>query len=300
MSSASNTEISHPVQSTVANFDTVLASEHAAINERRTPQEQVRFFCGWEAVGSNNGKKDLPSCIYDTVGLALSGGGIRSAAFCLGALQALDVADAFKSIDYLSTVSGGGYIGSSLSAGMSEQLPDGTPSEFPFESRLNRDETPIVQHIRDYSNYLVPHGWFDILESVAIYLRGLAANALLVLPWLLFAAAITIYANPTLEKLRTGSVLDSLLPGLFPIHFFALSALLLTAYALLLVGWSLWKSAQWNLSEPEIPGASIFFGAALIMIAICFICDLQPYVLDYSLLNNKPKIQLHTGPRIHQ
>jgi predicted acylesterase/phospholipase RssA len=47
-------------------------------------------------------------------GLALSGGGIRSASFCLGILQALSYRNVLKKIDYLSTVSGGGYIGSSL------------------------------------------------------------------------------------------------------------------------------------------------------------------------------------------
>src|SRR5215470_8938349 len=50
------------------------------------------------------------------VGLALSGGGIRSATFSLGVLQALAVACKLASFDYLSTVSGGGYIGSWLSA----------------------------------------------------------------------------------------------------------------------------------------------------------------------------------------
>ncbi|HMY98412.1 MAG TPA: patatin-like phospholipase family protein [Burkholderiaceae bacterium] len=48
------------------------------------------------------------------VGLALSGGGIRSASFCLGVLQALAHDGKLKNIDYLSTVSGGGYIGASL------------------------------------------------------------------------------------------------------------------------------------------------------------------------------------------
>ena len=52
------------------------------------------------------------------VGLALSGGGIRSAAFCLGALQALDAAKVLERVDYLSTVSGGGYIGCSLTAAL--------------------------------------------------------------------------------------------------------------------------------------------------------------------------------------
>ena len=47
-------------------------------------------------------------------GLALSGGGIRSATFSLGILQALASHNLLKKFDYLSTVSGGGYIGSAL------------------------------------------------------------------------------------------------------------------------------------------------------------------------------------------
>lgn len=48
------------------------------------------------------------------IGLALSGGGIRSATFCLGVLQAMAQNKWIRKIDYLSTVSGGGYIGSFL------------------------------------------------------------------------------------------------------------------------------------------------------------------------------------------
>jgi hypothetical protein len=50
------------------------------------------------------------------VGLALSGGGVRSAAFNLGLLQALHDHDVLRHIDYMSTVSGGGYVGASLSS----------------------------------------------------------------------------------------------------------------------------------------------------------------------------------------
>lgn len=45
------------------------------------------------------------------IGLAFSGGGIRSATFNLGILQWLAWAGLLTKIDYLSTVSGGGYIG---------------------------------------------------------------------------------------------------------------------------------------------------------------------------------------------
>src|SRR5215831_13983311 len=48
------------------------------------------------------------------LGLAFSGGGIRSATFNLGVLQGLAERGLLAHIDYLSTVSGGGYIGSWL------------------------------------------------------------------------------------------------------------------------------------------------------------------------------------------
>ncbi|HYD83622.1 MAG TPA: hypothetical protein VEA63_06205, partial [Opitutus sp.] len=53
------------------------------------------------------------------VGFALSGGGIRSATFCLGFFQALARQRLVRRIDLLSTVSGGGYFGSFLGTAFS-------------------------------------------------------------------------------------------------------------------------------------------------------------------------------------
>jgi predicted acylesterase/phospholipase RssA len=53
----------------------------------------------------------LSSRAQALIGLALSGGGVRSASVCLGVLQALAEKDYLRFVDYLSTVSGGGYIG---------------------------------------------------------------------------------------------------------------------------------------------------------------------------------------------
>src|SRR4051794_23754796 len=47
-------------------------------------------------------------------GLSISGGGIRSATFALGLLQGLAELKVLRHFDYISTVSGGGYIGSWL------------------------------------------------------------------------------------------------------------------------------------------------------------------------------------------
>jgi hypothetical protein len=57
-----------------------------------------------------------PTVKHGLVGIAFSGGGIRSAAINLGITQALHDRGVFHHVDYMSTVSGGGYLGSSISA----------------------------------------------------------------------------------------------------------------------------------------------------------------------------------------
>ena len=66
-----------------------------------------------------NDKRPVPE--KSLVGLAFSGGGIRSATFNLGILQALAKSQTLRTFDYLSTVSGGGYIGSWLMGWMHHQ-----------------------------------------------------------------------------------------------------------------------------------------------------------------------------------
>jgi hypothetical protein len=98
------------------------------------------------------------------VGLAFSGGGIRSATFNLGVRQELENLGLFKFFDYLSTVSGGGYTGSWLLG----YLKRGTVTE-----------AASIHHLRQYSRYLAPQaGVFnaDTWTIFAVWLR----NALLV------------------------------------------------------------------------------------------------------------------------
>jgi hypothetical protein len=81
--------------------------------------------------------------VKDLTGIALSGGGTRSASFCLGVLQGLDALSddhdprVLDAIDYLSTVSGGGYIGTCMVAGLHQ--PD---HSFPFRSRFDEEAKP--------------------------------------------------------------------------------------------------------------------------------------------------------------
>ena len=73
----------------------------------------------------------------------------------------------------MSTVSGGGYIGCSLTAALEwTHRQDWTEETFPFTSRLKEDEPPSLQHIRDYSNYLFPNGAGDLLRMPPLCARA--------------------------------------------------------------------------------------------------------------------------------
>ena len=183
----------------------------------------------------------------DATGLAFSGGGIRSAAVCLGALQALNHNNFLKPIDYLSTVSGGGYIGACLSAAMTGR----GGGVFPFGDDVS--DSKAVAHLRNYSNYLLPRGRSavrNVSEVAAIVLRGVLANAILVLAALLFCALITKIAYPDPGSLSAGSFVPRLLDGLLRGHLnnlaggfdFSLSIWLAVAVAITLAIWAVLRS----------------------------------------------------------
>ena len=145
----------------------------------------------------------------DLVGLALSGGGIRSATFNLGLLQALERWGVFRHVDYLSTVSGGGFIGSALSALMSGPTSRG----FPFGSAAPPGQPPdpgasaarpVIEHLRNNSNYLTPKGLLDVAQIVAVLARGILLNLMVLAPWMLLVCAIvTFFYGPQLWEQAT-------------------------------------------------------------------------------------------------
>jgi hypothetical protein len=146
--------------------------------------------------------------------LCCSGGGIRSATFCLGVIQALAAhevggpipaqADATASpkpdqtpaelkprrkllgcFQYLSTVSGGGYVGSWLSSWLNRNEFDKV-----IENLTRRPSGPDVEPaeiswLRAYSNYLTPRlgiASADAWAAVAIFVRNLLLNWLIIIP----------------------------------------------------------------------------------------------------------------------
>ena len=93
----------------------LLQNRRKIVGEPASPKDDTMPLFGPEDASK---AKDKPA-IQDAIGIALSGGGIRSATFCLGVFQSLAHNHFLKKIDYLSTVSGGGYFGSFLGAWIS-------------------------------------------------------------------------------------------------------------------------------------------------------------------------------------
>ena len=142
---------------------------------------------------------DLPARSRPTA-LCLSGGGIRSATFSLGVLQGLARLDWLDKFRYLSSVSGGGYIASWLSAlrrqpgadlaNVKVMLADtagGIARPAPplvLREPLTGSQHDAVSRLRAYSNYLSPVLGLsgDMLALVATFLRNLLMNLCVWLP----------------------------------------------------------------------------------------------------------------------
>ena len=104
----------------VFEFHEIFEKEIVEINSRRDKFKRDKVKLEKENVDRYGNPVLRPTKSSALAGLSLSGGGIRSASFCLGVLQALNTLDLLKKVDYLSTVSGGGYIGTSMCAAMSK------------------------------------------------------------------------------------------------------------------------------------------------------------------------------------
>jgi hypothetical protein len=190
-------------------FCEVLEQEQAFLTNRKAR--------GDSSSGQSADQEDFSICF--------SGGGIRSAAFNLGVLQALAEKKLLPKIDYLSTVSGGGYIGSWFMALLhrNENLEEVTRLLTPkiaFEengttSLVDQGEPQAIHHLRTHSNYLSPKvGIFstDLWALWMIYLRNTFLNALVLGPLMLAITFLlryfrffqtTVVQHPTLPAIQS-------------------------------------------------------------------------------------------------
>ena len=176
--------------------------------------------------------------------LCLSGGGIRSAAFCLGVIQVLAGRKLLQEFDYLSTVSGGGFIGAwlvrslaALSEGRLEEDADvprsgtGQPTETgklekdraAFFEGLNGSRCEQVTRLRRFTNYLTPRPGLasaDTWTAVLLWGRNTLVNWAVFLPLSLAVAAVavawfTFVCDVTSgEPLRSGALMAAEVVGL--------------------------------------------------------------------------------------
>lgn len=161
----------------------VLPDEHYATN--KTPDERLRAI--YSRIHALETKR---------AALCISGGGIRSATFALGVITGLSRLGLLQKFDFLSTVSGGGYVGSWLSGWIHRDPagPGGVFEQLKGKPRSAMEPEPgPVRHLRAYSNYLSPMLGLlsaDTWTLVAIVGRNLILNWTVLFP--LLAALLLI------------------------------------------------------------------------------------------------------------
>src|SRR5438270_7599532 len=117
------------------------------------------------------------------VGVACSGGGIRSATVCLGFFQALAKRKVLQRVDYISTISGGGYFGAFLgglfvrrgeqSTTTAHETPARPPDVFAqVRAVLANDQSEAVRWLRKHGRYIAPDGTADYANIAGVYIRN--------------------------------------------------------------------------------------------------------------------------------
>ena len=144
------------------------------------------------------------------VGVAFSGGGIRSATFVLGFCQGLAqlIGDdkkpgLLRRVDVMSTVSGGGYFGAFLGALFTRQKARGE-----VEARLNDSFSRPVQWLRENGRYLAPNGSGDSLLAASVVLRNWTAVTVV-----MSTAVLTLLTTAHLGRIGARSLLERYAEG---------------------------------------------------------------------------------------
>jgi Patatin-like phospholipase len=135
---------------------------------------------------------------HDRIGLAFSGGGIRSATFNLGVLQGLQELNLLRHVDYLSTVSGGGFIGSWLAGNVKRTRQWLTRG-------IRWDES--IAHLRSYSSYLAPLTGIlraDTWTLAAIWARNTFLIQLSGVTWLFALLLLALAARMVFSGIARG------------------------------------------------------------------------------------------------
>jgi hypothetical protein len=216
----------------------------------------------------------------DLSALCLSGGGIRSASFGLGVIQALAKSDLLFQFHYLSTVSGGGYIGSWLTAWRRDEADSAVARD--LNSRRDGGEEPAqIEGIRRDSNYLTPQLGLlsaDTWTLVTLYVRNLVLNWAVFLPFFMACFMFPRLWMALISLLHAGVAggMPTLEPGqTFKLTRGAGGVLTTVAVALGIYG-RFRRAGQWLTTArfvcyvlvPLVLGAVSFVAAAVVLASI--------------------------------
>jgi len=146
--------------------------------------------------------------------LCLSGGGIRSASFSLGVLQALARGGLLTQFHYLSTVSGGGYIGSWLTALIKEY---GGNVGLVQKLLAAREAPPELRALRGFTNFLTPKVGLaspDTWAGITLWIRNVLINWMLFLPGLFALSLAPVFYRDLIRDISPAFGFALLLIGL--------------------------------------------------------------------------------------
>lgn len=222
---------------------------------------------------------DEPVSRDNLTGICISGGGIRSATLGLGMIQAFIRKGVMKRFDYMSTVSGGGYIGACLSSllskepevrtkknapevienknrrfdvsdyGLEEHNSPFTNEEYEYEkaekAKLNARQQ--LMHLRQHGEYLAPHrsirDW-DMHRLLGAVFGGIVTNVSI---FLLVLYTVVILHHLLLSVMSDGKFMETLREPAPPAQ-----KLQIYNDSLRLVKYSA-DSLEWAASGKEIP-----------------------------------------------
>lgn len=152
-------------------------------------------------------KEPPPETLGERSGICCSGGGIRAASFCLGGLEALQEANLFAKTDYLSAVSGGGYIAVAHAAllGLTRRHADATDAATLEKSLTDLPpwslDAPETVNLRNHTTYLAPNlngrVWGLAVTVYGAIEHLLPFAALIVILGVLYGSLLTVFPRLT-------------------------------------------------------------------------------------------------------
>lgn len=267
--------------------------------------EQRALFERRKAAGY--GTDDRSKVADATVGFGLSGGGIRSATFSLGLFQALAQARLIRKIDFLSTVSGGGYFGTFLGRLFSRDESEltaaganaGQPTVAQVEEIVANQHSPPIRWLRENGRYLSPNGSGDTMLGAAIILRNWSATQVVLATFLLmqltaanFVRAFVDSALSFLERSQDSQLsglagfLHALSPGLpagwvWWSPYILLPAAIL-AFGVIPLGWAGWL-VPYKAERKEIGRGVPQVLVVILLVLVCGAVSFAEYVAGFDV-----------------